>query len=67
MATHLFKGEFHESGVKKFIGTTRFASQLPAKVPFVMQGLILQGMNPLWDEPRKEACKVMDTLRSTIS
>ena len=67
MATHLFKGEFHESEVKKFIGTPEFAAHLPTKIPFVMQGLVLQDMNPLWDEPRKEACKVMDTLRSTVS
>lgn len=66
MATHLFKGEFPESEVKKYIGTPEFANHLPTKLSFIMQGLALHDMNPLWDEPRKEACKVMDALRSTI-
>jgi len=66
MATHLFKGEYNERDVKKYIGTPGFASHLPPKLSFIIEGVVLKGMNPLWDEPRKKACKVMDKLRSTI-
>ncbi len=67
MATYLFEKAVDESEVKNHIGKPEFSSHLPKERKFREEGGMLQDMNPSWDESRKEACKLMDTLISPVA
>jgi hypothetical protein len=62
MATYLFEQVIDENEVKKYVGTPEFSSRLPKKREFTEEGGVLQDMDSSWDDSRKEACNVMDTL-----
>jgi len=62
MATYLFEQAIDESEAKKYVGTPEFSSRLPNERKFREEGGVLQDMDSSWDDSRKEACNVMDTL-----